>query len=358
MRVLAESDMMELVRDYLWSDSIRPLTVGGIVGTQIFQHVIDAVMEYTTYDKIRIIEGIQDIIGLHKEIPLNNHNFYAELFVNDLITVPRDTSTIEGFLKKDDGIRYKPILKTIFKADVIIINDTQMIPSWYLNPILENSHTKIICIVDPLDMYSESYFDVPTIIDTLHKLPALMIQARSLYGIESRAIEKKVFSVLDKQKISKRSIGRLDDAQYVTNDIKLFDEVQQKQIDQKFKKNQKLMVLADTHVIRSIIVNETPVQHEPALTRFSMVQIDQASDSMLYYRMRVYSSRSYIYGRPTYNAESNEGNMHVIPANILTPMLAGYHRYKHIIYVPSSKALTKRQAYTMLKSTNRLTIAE
>ena len=45
--------------------------VGGMTGSEIFRHAIEAAMVYFKFDEILIVEGCQDYIGLDKK---NRHN--------------------------------------------------------------------------------------------------------------------------------------------------------------------------------------------------------------------------------------------------------------------------------------------
>ena len=358
MNVITESNMIDLLNDYFDSECIKPIVVGGIVGTNIFQFALDAATSYTEFERILIVEGIQDVIGLHADIMYGNHKFYGELFDNRLINVPRDKSSLENFFSVADPIRHVPVLKPNIRANVMIINDAHMIPKEYLDQILTGCRIKVVCIVDPFDINGEGYSNVPTVVDTLHKLPNLMIRARGVYGVESRALDKSTSSILDKVHLTQRSIGKQDENQYISTDEKLIKLVQNRQRENPFKKHQKLIV-RDKHIIHSAIKDESLIKHDFPLTERSMLTITQAGNNMLYLKMRVFSSKAYVYAKPTYSMTGNSGNIHVDPANILSLEDACHHRYKHAVYTPGSiSALDKRECYALLKCTNHLTIVE
>lgn len=349
--------MIELLNDYFDSQSTKPMIVGGIIGTNLFQYAIDAATSYTSFEKVLIIEGVQDFIGMHVNIPYHNHRFYAELFENRLIMMPRTMDSLESFFTKDLTQKI-PVLTRRINTDVVIINDAHLIPEIYLNQLLNDYQSKIVCIVDPFDIGGENYGTVPTVIDTLHKLPNLMVRARGVFGIESRAIDKKVSSILDKKHVTPRSLGKLDENQYVTNDKDILNMVQNKQRNTPFKKNQKLIV-RDKHIIHSMVPNELNTGHEFLMTDKTMLQITQTGVNMLYMQMRVFSSKHLVYALPTYQSTGTSGNIHVDPANILCIDDMRYHRFKNILYYPgNAPSLTKRECYALLKCTNHLTIAE
>lgn len=357
MNIITESEMIDLLNDYLDSSSLKPMIVGGIIGTDLFQYAIDAATSYTKFEKVLVVEGIQDFIGLHEKIAYGNHRFYAELFENRLVMVPRDKTSLESFFLKDP-VEKVPTINTAIHANVMIINDAHVIPENYLKQLIYGHRTKVICIVDPFDIGGEPYANVPTIVDTLHKLPNLMIRARGVYNIDSRAMDKTVSSILDKAKVQPRSVGRIDENQYITNDDNLIKLVHDRQREQPFKKHQKLMI-RDKYIIHSVVKDDSLIRHDFPLTEHSMITIAQTGVNMLYLRMRVWSSKAYIYAKPTYDKIGTAGNIHVDPANVLSVHDAHYHRYKHAIYVPNGVAsLTRRECYALLKSTTHLTIAE
>lgn len=343
-----------MIHGYLDSNTTKPLFVGGIAGVGVFSHVLTESLMHIPFEKMLIVEAIQDIIGLHDDIIINNHYFYPELFDNEMYTSLPDYSSLEGFLKRGDHIGYYPKLRTSFHADLIIINDTHLIPDRYLTQILNNSLTKIICIVDPFDIHGERYCNIPTVIDTLHKVSYLTSLARNVYDIETRAIDKNIASDYKQGKVSKRSFGKSSmDVQYTTNDEALLKFANDRQIDSGFRKGQKLMVM-DEHIVHSVTHhNPADSKHEFALTKYSLLQIPQMLSNSDYMRLKIYHSKIYVYGRPTYY---NDGNIHVKPANALPVDDIVHHRYKHLVYVHGDGILTKRQTYAMMKSATHLTV--
>lgn len=356
MTIIEEHEMIDLITQYLYSDSIKPLVVGGMIGTRVFDYVMEMASEYTEYSNIRIIEGIQDYIGMHDQIPFNNHNFYAEIFDNETREMPR--ITIQQAVDADHNFHEFPVIKKRCLTDLVIINDGHMIPKRYMDQIIENVHTKMIIVVDPFDINGQYFSQVPTVVKTLHKLSNLMEKARAVYNVSTDIVDKKVYSIFDKSKLRSRSYGKIDDSQYVTNDETIISNVRTKQIPFGFRKNQRLIV-QDEHIIRSLIRNPDSVSHEYAITKNSIIQVMQGGSLQSFKHLRIYYSKEVIVGRPTFEpVGSKKGNIHVKPANILNVSDAMNHRFKHLIYIPGNSSISKREFYSMLKSTNHLTIIE
>lgn len=354
---LREHEMIDMVTDYLAGPSNEPLYIGAMIGTQVFKHVLDISLNYTDFGHMLIMEGIQDFIGMRKESQYSNHIFYAERFHNELIELSKDRSTIQKFFKDKDNIKNIPVLDNDIHADILIINDAHMIPRLYLDQILSRAHTKIILIVDPFDINGEPYSNVYTVTETLTASSNLIAKARQLYDVETYAIDKKVYSVLDTDKLSKRSIGKIDDNQYVTNDESLQYEINLRQVSSGFKKKQKILIM-DDHIISSPSVSDEPVNHECILTKHSLAYIMGVDKNSPYVRLRPHSYKQSLFGRPTYDLSNDDKTIHCTPANLLSINESAYHRFQHIICVVGENPLTIRQMYSLLKDTNHLTIVK
>lgn len=357
--IIEEYQMMELIRTYLNGYDIRPLFLGGMVGTCVFDHVIEAALEVTSFGKIEIIEGIQDIIGLHKKIPLNNHHFYAEMFENAMIDVPKNTDTLEGFLRTDTCIEPLSIIKKdrINYPEIIIINDAHLIPDYFLLQFLKIPR-KVILIVDPFDVNGEQFIQVPTIVDTLRKQSPLVAKTRMIYGVDTRAIDKSIKGTLDKIKMSKRAFGKIDDNQYVSNDpdVLAFGELKQKSSD--IKRKQKFIVL-DKHVIRSMAFPyEHKPSHDPVVVEGSLISIYSINKSSMYNSLKIHSSFMHLFGLISYDVNDRKANIHVKNANIINIDDAHKHRFRRIIFIKGNTTITQRQCYALLKSSNHISMVE
>jgi hypothetical protein len=98
------------------------------------------------------------------------------------------------------------------------VNHAELIPRDYLNALRKTFAGRILFIVDPLDANGIYYNGIPTIVDSLTKQSPLIALARSLYNIDTRAVDRKVKGSFKEIKVSKRSVGKIDINQYITND--------------------------------------------------------------------------------------------------------------------------------------------
>lgn len=355
--IVEEYEMVDIINSYLNKPTNKPIILGGIIGTSLFEHVFNACMSTVPYDKICIIEGIQDIIGMRK---LNdnhwNHYFYAELFTNRYMQNTRDRSSFESFVKERPPYVKTPLLMTerIMNAfDLFIINDAHLIPDSYLSQ-LKDLRKKMFILVDPFEIGGERYFNVPTIVDSLKRLPTLVARARALYDVETRAYDK-TQSTFETGKASKRSIGKLGDRMYVSNDPDIIRYARNKQHVAVSKKNHRMMVM-DEHVIRSIAKQHSSVH--ACVTKYSLIQAIQYSKASKLYTFRIYGSTNEIMATMSYDMDDPTARIHVIPANILTPDLIRHHRFKHLIFAPGDVDVSVREMYTIMKCTKNLLIVE
>ena len=355
--VVEEYAMIDIINAYLDTKTFNPIILGGIAGTSLFEHVFNACMSVSSYNRICIVEGIQDIIGMCRQNTEHwNHYFYAELFTNQFFQNQADTMTLESFVKP-----YQPYLKVPMimserisnSFDIIIINDAHLIPDEYLNQ-LKKLRKKIFVLVDPFGINGERYYSVPTIVDSLKRLPLLIARARALYDVESIAYDKNMQSTFERGKVSKRSIGKLGDTMYVSKDPSIIEYARNKQLVAPSKKNHRMMVM-DNHVIRSV-TQQTNI-HSIA-TKYSLLQATQYSKNTKLYNFRIYASTNEIIETMSYDMNDIKSRIHVIPANILTPEEVQHHRFKHIVYVNGEGHLSVREMYTLMKCTKNLLIAE
>lgn len=355
--VVEEYEMIDIINGYLDSKSGKPIILGGIAGTSLFEHVFNACMSVSSYNKICVVEGIQDIIGMKVQNTNHwNHYFYAELFTNGFMQNQPDRSSFESFMKDYKKIIKVPMIMTervIHSFDIIIVNDAHLIPDEYLNQI-KVLRKKIFILVDPFDINGERYFDVPTVVDSLKRLPLLIARARALYDVESRAYDKTMQSTIDTGKISKRSIGKLGEQMFVSKDPNIIQYARNKQYVTPSKKNHRMMVM-DNHVIRTI----TPsTDIHSVVTKYSLVHAIAYSKQTKLFAFKIYASTREILATMSYDINDITSVLHVIPANILTPELVQHHRFKHLTYVAGDMSLSVREMYTLMKCTKNLLIAE
>lgn len=344
--------MIETLEDFFFANDSRVnhIIVGGMVGSHIFKHAIDAALVTYPFEKILVVEGCQDYIGLTKN-RMTNHVYYADLFMDVLCDsiIPYDPFKPKIMNPKPTYAKQIDLNRMAY-YDVIIVNDAHLIPSGYLNAIKNNYSGKVCIIVDPFDIGGEMFEGIPVLTDSMNKLSPMIAMARATYDVETRAIDRTIKGHVTEGKINKRSIGKIDDKQYVTNDEYLADVVRHKQLQSQFRKNQKLFVTSDkiNTSIDGLFGN--------SLTRNSMCVVMSASSRPLM-KLRIYSSKIMYAGDVSYLDNPPDSMIRVKPANILTIDESAFHRYNHTVMV-CNEPLTQRQKYSILKNSNNVTICQ
>lgn len=350
--ILEISEMITLLETHFepqWG-SQKVLTVGGVVGTSLFKHAIHACMKYVDFGNILVVDGCQDYIGLLRE-PLHNYLYYLNLFRSvsiptiDQIQKPFYEFILEprpGYQMIVDTSRFKG-----FKA--MIVNNAHLIPKEYLNAMCDTICGKVLLIVDPLDMYGEPYGRmIHTLYDSLTKQSTLHALARSMYQIETRAIDRKVKGDFKAVKINKRSIGKIDTNQYVTNSEDILNTVREKQLRSQLRKNQKFIV-AHKHVEYLYDQNSTPWAIGPN----TMLSVTNITKPMT--KLRIHSSASNVFSNITYI--DSQRALYVKPANIISLDEAVHHRFQNVVLILGDEPMSSRMWYSLMKITNTLLVA-
>lgn len=344
--------------DEFFKGSQKECIVGGIAGTQIEKFSLDSALQTTQFNKILVVNGCQDYIGLMKK-PMQNVMFWGDLFIEEMVDPllpinpwkPRCLNPSAEYIKRINT-------QILSMYDVVVVFNAHLIPNQMLRAISENFSGKIVYVVDPIERTGKSLMwelginDMPVVVDHLEKVSPMIALARSSIGFESRAIDYKVKGSLNEvSRINKRSVGKIDDKQYVTNNWELYHEVRQKQIDSPFRKNQKVEVVDDT--IDVMIENGSRLA---TLTRGSMLVIHNANPSPLM-RLRLYNSKIIYAADVTYASSvmKPKGAITVEPANIIMIENFSLHRYNHAVAILSHD-LSKNQRYSLLKNSNNVTI--
>lgn len=348
--------MIDLIDDFYGSADIREMAIGGIAGTPVNKFAVEGCTKYTKFNKILIIEGCQDYIGLMKN-PIPNVMHWSDLFVEEIIPplTPFDPWTPRMLQDKPAYVNRLNV-DIINKYESIIAYDSQLIPRDVKKVISESFRGQILWVVDPVEdgmlMYEES---LPIITDSLSKLSPILAMARHTVGVETRAIDTKIRgSVIETGKMSNRTIGKIDDKQYVTNDHELFCDIQDRQREMPFRKNQKLLVVDDlVDMMEDNGIRKASIGHN------SMLVIENANSNPLM-KLRLYNSRITYYADPVYDCtfslNKNRGKISVVPANIMMVYHNFmYHRYNHTVLVLTSP-LNKRWKYSVLKNSNNVTV--
>ena len=355
--ILELNEMIDLIDDFYSSADMKEMVVGGIAGTPINKFVIEGCTKYTKFEKILVIEGCQDYIGLLKN-PISNVKHWSDLFVEEIVPplTPYDPWTPRMFNEKPAYVN-RLNADIISKYEAIVAFDSHLIPRDVRKTISESFKGQIIWVIDPVEdneYYSE---EVPAVVDSLTKLSPILAMARDAIGVETRAVDTKVRgSVIETARMSLRTIGKIDDRQYVTNDHELCTEIRKRQREMPFRKNQKLIVVEDL-----VDMMEDNGARKASIARNSMLVIENANSHPLM-KLRLYNSKITYYADPVYSDydtfNKTRGKIEVAPANImLLWQQFRYHRYNHTVLV-LSHPLDRRGRYMVLKNSNNVTVVD
>lgn len=347
--ILEIYQMIDLLEDFFNNSDKHDIVVGGIAGSGLFKHAIDAALTNNQFVRILTVEGCQDYIGLMRT-PIANHLYYADLFFDVLCDTIYNYDPFKPKMFNPKPEYSKQLnMKLLTNYDVIIINDSHLIPVEYLNTLVNNFCGKVCILVDPYDINGELFTAVPTITDSLSKQPPIIAMARATYDVDTRGIDRSIKGTITEGKINKRAVGKIDDKQYITNDVYLADIIRHKQLRSNFRKNHKLLITSDR-----INTNTDQNGRSHALTKNSMCVVMSAS-SKSFMKLRIYSSKSICSSDVSYLDDPPSNMIRVKPANILTIDESVFHRYNHTVLV-CNEPLTQRQKYSILKNSNNVTV--
>lgn len=354
------SEMINYLDEFADGD-LKETLVGGIAGTEINKFAIDAATRHHKFNKVLIIEGCQDYIGLMKN-PLPNVKHWGDLFVEDVIEplVPFDPwkpkvaqpNAVPTYTNRID-------VEKLSHYEMMVVFDAQLIPRRIQSAISYTFSGQIIWVYDPAEPNGHTLVNqqnIPVVIDTLRKLSPILALARDALGIETRAVDRKVKgSVVETSKMNKRSIGKIDDKQYVGNDYDFTTDILNKQYDSPFRKNQRVLVSSDiVDMMTENGVRKTTIGYN------SMLVIENPNSKPLM-KLRLYNSKTYYFGDITYDRTSNiralmrRDQIRVRPANIIVPDEVKYHRYNHTVVV-LGYPLNRYEKYSVLKNSNNVTV--
>lgn len=347
--VLEIYQMIEYLEDFFSSSRRRQLTVGEMSGALLFKHVIDSATKFYPFANILIVEGCQDYIGLMRD-PLNNHIFYAEMFVDEICDPLIEYDPFKPSIFNPKPEYYKmPKTEMMSRYDAMIIKDAHLIPNGYLESIKLNYPGKLLILVDPYDIGGEPYSGVPVVTDTINKLSAINAMARAVYHVDTRCIDRSIKCNVTDAKLSKRTLGKIDDKQYVTIDPAICEMIRSKQLQSNYRKNQKVIVTSDR-------LYSCQDEHKMwrTVTANSLLVIASSSQHPMM-KLRIYSSKTIIGGDLTYAMSAPSHMIQCQPANILMIDESAHHRYHHSVLVYDDD-ITPRQKYSILKNSNNVTI--
>lgn len=348
------NEMIDILEEFFNSGhgSNNVITIGGMIGSFVFKYAIDAATMAYPFNKVLVVEGCQDYIGISKTY-IPNFIYYADLFVDSLHDPLTQYNPFKPTILNPKPCHCTEIRSSAFNYyDAMIINDAHLIPDKYLISIKNNFMGKICIVADPFDVGGDKYSMAPTVTDSMYKLSPITAMARKSYGVDTRFIDKTIKGIVNEANINKRSVGKIDDKQYVTNDEYLIDTIRHKQLQSSFRKNQKLLVISE---IVNTNIDENKRSH--SLVKNSMCVI-ASSNFKPFMKLRIYNSKTVFSGDVSYIQNDVLDNVITVkPANILSIDESIYHRYNHTVLIDTNDDIPQKQKYSILKNSNNLTIA-
>lgn len=346
------SEMIDRVEDFIdggWKTDMN-MTIGCIAGTSTFKNVLNACLKSVNFDRILIIDGCRDYIGLLRK-PIPNYLFYQDLFrstpLPDMIEL-MDPMRVR-YIYPRQGYQLNLIQRIFSGFNVMIINNAQLIPNEYMDMIKANFPGKLVMIVDPFEINTEHFSHVHYVTDSLTKQSSNIAYARSLYKVETRATDKKVRCSFEKIKMARRSIGKLDEKQYVTNSPAILEAIREKQYRSAFRRHMRFISKQPN------ILFEQDEAYMPLLigpqTMFSVTSVTK-----LLLKLRIHSSKAQFWSSITYDQTSS--GLLVEPANIISLDQAVHHRFNNVVMVLGEEPMTTRQWYTLLKIGNNISVVD
>lgn len=365
MEIISASTLQTELFNFIDSSDNRYF-INSIVGTPVLNIIIDAIKTRFNINRILFVNGIQDDKYLIDELYENNI-YYAELF---------ETRVIPGINEYDE---FKPgfandemdscnVLRVQFinDYDIMIILNAHMIEDEYISTILNTYSGKIICVADPFDIYGEAWSLYPTLLEPVTKLPNNITYARFLYGLDSYGVDKKNKGIVKYNvRLNRRTVGKIDSNQYITNDWNFLNEINEKQYNAKLKRNYKLILIntmnsySEHEVIREFYDPENnKIRH--SIKNGSLLKVVAANDTnakVKLHQTNIVLPIKYAYRKIKFLTPSDV--LLVRPANILYVTEACKHRFKSAVVVttPENPTLTIRQQYTLLKMCDNIIFA-
>lgn len=367
------SQMIDLLDAFYDNISRRVGVIGAIAGTQIEEYVLSSSEKYAPFQKTLILNGCQDYIAALKR-PIRNVKFWCDVLVPKILDTPVDIDPFQPrILNPKIEWGYEINSKMLSEYESCIIFNAHLIPPGTRTRLIKGFHGKILLIVDPIELIDtlfglDEFVDpemMPVLVDTLDKVTPMIAMARDVAGYETRSINRRAPGTLNHlQKINKRTIGKIDDKQYIVDDYDLCNEIKDRQRDTPFKKGQKFLVIQDrVDAIRRI--QGSDLNPDVSLRTQSMiVLVDQAKVGS-FMKFRLYNGTNEFMTRINYRAQfenpfsnrllEQKMCLPVDPANVILPTQATYHRFNHAVFVQQYPIAIKTK-YSLLKNCNNLTI--
>lgn len=351
--------LINYLEDFFSKGYKKILDVGEIVGCNLLRYAAEQAASFCGFKNTLFVSGIQDFVYSGNE--RSNSVYWKNLLVEFTTTSVLNQDTIFNPVlggRKVDHV-YRPNKTILSKYKVMIINQAQYIPYEYLNDICDAFKGYIIRIFDPFDSYCENQMISTICVDTFENLPMTIGYARSLYGVETRSVNKKSKgSVVYEATISRRSIGKIDQNQYVTNDKDLYLSTIGKQENSPFRKGQKLLVRNE----RILFENCNEYSFMQCISRGTLLHIIQGGRGSTV-RCRIHASKAVLDIDAAYKIKpfvTPKYFVQVIPGNVMTVKDAALHYHDKIVYVHSREfpQLSIRDQYTLIKVAQSVVFAE
>lgn len=327
------------------------ITFGCMAGTSAFKTILNAIIKTIDFGKILIVDGCRDYVGLLRK-PIPNYIFYQDMFRHDAL--PDLIETMDPmrvrFIYPKQGYQLRVEQRYMVGYKAMLVHNAHLIPYEYIEQLKKYFCGKLILLVDPFEMNTELLGHVPTVTDCLTKQSKNTAFARSLYNVETRATDRKVKCSFEKIKMSRRSIGKIDDKQYITNSNAVLDVIREKQYkSSNYRKNMRFITMQpnitfvqdDNHDIITI----------GHLTMFSIMSVTKPL-----MKLRIHSAKNQFWSSITYDQTGT--GIFVQPANIITLEQAQHHRFNNAVMVLGEEPMTTRQWYTLLKIANHISIVD
>lgn len=348
--------------DDFFEEQVHPVfDIGEMVGCNLLRFVAESAVGYFNFNNILFVMGSPDASYAIEKKNVVYWKWLFNDFMIDNIHDKFDPLSSPTFRYNQHEYEQHLIPSTIEGYNVIVINQAQLIPKKYMDMIMNTFQGQIVRIFDPFDvMGGFEGVNVPLrCLDTFEKLPVTIAYARSLYGIDTRNVNKRAKNTISFTNIKRRSVGRIDEYQYVTNDMELLNECWDRQRSIQIRKNQKVEIM--NH--RLNIVKESVYEHVHSLGETELLHVVQGREDGCI-RCRIHSSKAEFDVHLTYKFEpfiTPSNALIVQPANVLpVAHCLNKHYFKQIVYVttPDTPMISIRDQYTMLKQSQNLIIAQ
>lgn len=350
------NEMTDLLYRFFHESSHRMLMIGGIVGTHLLSHVLDAATEVYPFERVLTLEGCADYCYIPKRF-VPNYIPYSYIFYDMYVPTLHEEEIFPVKFYQENFPTVKMIHHSMYQQyPIVIVNNAHLIDIEIIQQLVETCRWKIVLIGDPFDIGGEEFMQVPCLTTCLEKQSPIIGMARKLWDISTYAIDKRAPGNVTNGKVTRKGIGKMDGRMYITNDLEIVQNAQQQQRMQTFRKGLRFLVTDDR---LSVAFDETKQQH--VVTKNMMLIMNRANlNSPIPQQFRLYHSKQIIrldieYDHVQHYLNERDYHIRVKPANVLTPSDAKYHRYLNTVLVVT-KEVPKREMYSIMKNSVNLAI--